>query len=486
MRRMEVKDQGPKEEEQGKLRRWVSNLQLESWQLELLITGFSIFLLASSLEEYDNFRSALIFEKLSPGSNAKNPLFALSGQLLLNAIPWALRFFLINLLVHLLLRGFWIGIVGLSSVSAVIDYDKLKLKGKFRKYIPQTVKTLDELILYLDKVSSVIFAYTYLLVFAILSVAIIFVFTIALFGIIMMFSASAGNNAIFFVINLLLSAFAFLFIISAALFFIDSIFFSTFKKSKWFSSIFYYIYRFFSVISLSFVYRSIYYHLITNYRKKQIIVVNVVLVGLFIMWSYFTGWNLHKFYPHRMGETEFLMRNAYYDDVRGDAFVKDLSIPSKYVDNGFLEIFIHYDPKYNDVMRFRCPDAEAMDGTIQFSDGFKAGMEAGMDTTKSVDDFLPDTSENLDRVKSAAACLSEMFIIKIDDEVVENTDFSYYTHPSKGEKGFLLVLDIVNLPRGKHTLEVDNLEFNGILFMQDISEDKLEFKPLARLPFWSR
>ncbi|MFT6054658.1 MAG: hypothetical protein ACJASP_001552, partial [Roseivirga sp.] len=35
----------PKDSEEGKLRRWVSNLQLESWQLELLITGFSIFLL---------------------------------------------------------------------------------------------------------------------------------------------------------------------------------------------------------------------------------------------------------------------------------------------------------------------------------------------------------------------------------------------------------------------------------------------------------
>jgi len=27
--------------DEGKLRRWVSNLQLESWQLELLITRFS-------------------------------------------------------------------------------------------------------------------------------------------------------------------------------------------------------------------------------------------------------------------------------------------------------------------------------------------------------------------------------------------------------------------------------------------------------------
>ena len=45
---------------ESELRRWVSNLQLESWQLELLITGFSIFLLATSLEQYDSFESSFV------------------------------------------------------------------------------------------------------------------------------------------------------------------------------------------------------------------------------------------------------------------------------------------------------------------------------------------------------------------------------------------------------------------------------------------
>ena len=213
--------------------------------------------------------------------------------------------------------------------------------------------------------------------------------------------------------------------------------------------------------------------------------VNVVLVSLFVMWSYFTDWDLHKFYPDRMGQTEFLMRNGYYDDIRGDAYIKKLSIPSKYVDNGFLEIFIHYDPQYNDVMRFRCPDAESINGRIQFSDGFKAGMEASMDTTKSVDDFLPSLDDKIDQVKQAAQCLSELFIIKIDDQNLPTPEFSFYQHPSKDEKGFLVIADVSQLPRGKHTLEIDYLKFTGIFFMQDVTEDKLEFKPLARLPFWT-
>ena len=186
-----------------------------------------------------------------------------------------------------------------------------------------------------------------------------------------------------------------------------------------------------------------------------------------------------------MGQNEYLMRQNYYDDMRGDAYIQTVSIPSKYLENGYLEIFIRYDPEYNPVMDYRCPDSKALDGRIEFSDGFKAGMEASMDTTKSVDDFLPSLDDKIDQVKQAAQCLSELFIIKIDDQTLSTPEFSFYQHPSKDEKGFLVIADVSQLPRGKHTLEIDYLKFTGIFFMQDVTEDKLEFKPLARLPFWT-
>lgn len=482
---MEENNERPDLEDKGKLRRWVSNLQLESWQLELLITGFSIFLLASSLEEYENFRRAVIFDKLSPGSNASNPLFAQSGVILLNTIPWVLRFFLINLLVHLLLRGFWIGIVGLSSVSSIIDFDSLKLRGKFKGYMPKKVRTLDELILYLDKLSSVIFAYTYLLVFSILSFMIVFVIIIAMSGLIILFSSMSMAPLLAGILNIFVLFLIFMVLVCAILFFLDAILFSAFKKSRWFSSIFYYIYRVFSIISLSFMYRSIYYHLITNYKKKQIAKVTIVLVGLFIAWNSFTGWNLHKFYPNSRGESEYLIQNQYYDDTRGDNYIQWMSIPSKFVQNGFLELFIHYDPKFNDVMAYKCPDAESIDGSISFAEGFNAGMKAGRDSTKTVEDFLPDEGDFEERVKQSVQCLSQIFQIRINDELLENPQFSYYTHPSKGERGFLVMIDVAHLGRGGHNLQVDYQKIETSPFSREVTEDKLIWQTLARLPFWN-
>lgn len=469
----------------SKLRRWVSNLQLESWQLELLITGFSIFLLASSLDEYERFRSAMVFDRLSPGSSSSNPLFALSGIFLLNTIPWALRFFLINLLIHLLLRGFWIGIVGLSSVSSVIDFDGLKLRGKFRKFIPSKVRSLDELIVYLDKISSVIFAYTYLLVFSILSVMIVFMIMIAILGLIVWFSAMALHSPIFGILNVVLTLATVLFIVSALLFFIDSLFFSTFKKSGWFSAIYYYIYRFFSVISLSFIYRSIYYHLITNFKKKEIISVSLVLILCFVAWKSFSGWSPHKFYPEAEGDSPNIVETRFYDDTRGDQYIKRMSIPSKYVKNGYLEIFIHYDPAYNMVMQYKCPEGANLRQEFSIADGFRAGVEASRDTSKTVDELLAKDVGFEERVIQATQCLAQIFNISIDGESMKGLPFSFYTHPAKGEKGFLVLVDVSGLKRGRHELDVEFLKFRGIPFMQEVTEDKLEFETMARLPFWT-
>ena len=240
----------PEEGDEGKLRRWVAKLQLESWQLELLITGFSIFLLVTSVEQYKNWSDSLVFNKLVPTSTT-NAVFVVAIRFVVDTIPYALQFFLISLLVHLLLRGFWIGIVGLSSVSNSIGLEELNLKGPFKKHLPGQVRTLDELILHLDKISSVIFSYTYLLAFSILSVVFVSAFLFSLVGIGTTATVVLDNKGLGAIISVLSLLISFLLAIAAVIFFLDTILFSAFKKSKWFSFLYYPIYKFYSIISLS-------------------------------------------------------------------------------------------------------------------------------------------------------------------------------------------------------------------------------------------
>ncbi|KYG82670.1 hypothetical protein [Roseivirga echinicomitans] len=474
----------PKDKDESKLRRWVANLQLESWQLELLITGFSIFLLATGIGEYNDINRNIQENKLNPGANGINPLLSISINFILDTIPIGMKFFLINLLIHLLLRGFWIGIVGLSSVSNFIDYDKLGFKGKFRKYMPENVRSLDELIVHLDKISSVIFAYTFLLVFSIVSVVIVFAIGVSLMSLTVILSTASELTIWIGVLNLLAVFLVIFYFILAIIFFLDTLFFSAFKKSKWFSFLYYPIYRFFSVITLSILYRSIYYHLITTYKKKQIIGVSSVLLVVLLITLKADALDVNVFYPERTNISERYMVEELYDDLRAeDQFIHQLSLPSKYVKNGFLELFLRYNPKDNGILELLCPDSYKLSPEGGVMQGFKAGMQAQMDTTLNVDDLMRDKNYE-SRLVESIACQTQIFEVYIDGMLYSNLEYVYKTHISNGEKGYLAVIDVLELGRGKHLLEVKKLKAPSTARIRGVEAADLKMESMSVLNFW--
>lgn len=475
----------PDDNEEGKLRRWVSNLQLESWQLELLITGFSIFLLATSITEYDEFSASFRFNKLVPTSSS-NVIFVQAGRFIITTIPLALQFFLISLLVHLLLRGFWIGIVGLSSVSNSIDLDTLKLKGPFRKKLPNKIRSLDDLIFYLDQVSSVIFAYTYLLAFSIISVVLVSAFLFSLLGLGAFFQGFVGSSqAVGMMVSILALIVAVILSICAIIYFLDTIFFSTFKKSKWFSVLYYPIYRFFGLISLSFVYRSIYYHLITNYSKKQIISVTFILGATLFLAQRINAWETYPFFPEVRNANQYTMNKAHYDDERSGGYIYSASIPSKFVENDYLELFIRYSPTSNQLLEFLCPDYRNLERTNSFTDAVNAGMQSAQDSTVTMEDLLGTDEKYEELVKSSSQCLGKLYEVYLDGEKIENPEFFFTRHENKGERGLETVIDISGFERGRHLIQVNRYEFKGNpFFAEEVSEDRLEKEIFAKISFW--
>ncbi|WP_405413635.1 hypothetical protein [Maribacter sp. Asnod1-A12] len=96
-----------------KFKKWLDTLQQESWQLELIISGFAIYGLLAAYESIE----------------LKSATSAVTGILELGAL-WAIaliccQIFIFNLLFHVLLRGLWIGAIGLRYVSGDIDYSVL-------------------------------------------------------------------------------------------------------------------------------------------------------------------------------------------------------------------------------------------------------------------------------------------------------------------------------------------------------------------------
>ena len=97
----------------------LKRLQEESWQLELLISGFAIFGLASVFP---------IIQLKVLDAQFSQQIYAFVIYSILYASCAILIF---NLMLHVLLRGLWIGALGLRYVSGDIDYDSLKYSPKF-------------------------------------------------------------------------------------------------------------------------------------------------------------------------------------------------------------------------------------------------------------------------------------------------------------------------------------------------------------------
>jgi len=470
----------PKSSEEGKLRRWVSNLQLESWQLELLITGFSIFLLASGLEEFNSFNNRFQETKLINGANDVNPLINDSIKFILNTIPIGLKFFLINLLIHLLLRGFWIGIVGLSSVSSKIDFESLRFKGKFRRFIPENVKSLDELILYLDKISSVVFAYTFLLVFSIISVVIVFAIGLSAMGISGEYMMSPDSSGLAVGLSILMVIVVMFYFFMAILFFLDTLLFSYFKKSRWFSILYYPFYRFFSFISFAFIYRSIYYHLITNFQKKYIISFTLVLLVVVYSFRAAGQLNIDKYYPEYTDKSELMISEVFYDDSRmEEQYIRTASIPSKFVSNGFLELFIRYNPGNNAILKVICPDAYEMEYRPSVLIGFQEGMKAD-----SIIEAMTNNEEYDKRLLASIECQTSMFEVYIDGQLQSDLDYSFKQHAAHQEKGYLTVIDVAQFGRGKHVIELKGLVASRTTVLREVTEKDLSMKTKAKISFW--
>jgi polyferredoxin len=103
----------------NQIRKWLKKLEQESWQLELLVSAFTIFLLISAISSYSDYLEGFTYEY-----NLKNSFISLIYAFLI-ILNLSIRVLTIFLVIHLLLRGFWIGAIGLRSVQSDIDFHQL-------------------------------------------------------------------------------------------------------------------------------------------------------------------------------------------------------------------------------------------------------------------------------------------------------------------------------------------------------------------------
>lgn len=436
------------QKEKSKFAQWLELLQQESWQLELIISGFAIFLLAGLYQPLQGiWRQVLTLASSSEQMRALIiPVIILQGSWLV---------LLINLVIHVLLRGLWISTVGLRYVSEDIDFEQLRLRPRFDRFLRRHIGSFDQYIERLEKVCSIIFAFTFLLVFILIALGL----WLTLFGAVEYFFEQLTFG--FWVIDLFEVVIKVTLVLTSLVYFIDFLTLGWVKRIKWLTGIYYPVYRFYGWVTLSFLYRPMYYNLADNRFGRWVgFLLAPYIIGIMIVSS--ITFVTETYFPKSPGE--LALNTTAYDDQRGERdFYGRASIPSKYLSNGFLELFLVYRPGVDDSsIKSLCPDLAVgqltgirLEGVIQINGG------NGQDRTVNKDSLL--------------LCMSQIHQIYIDDSLHTDLNYRFYRHPELEKPGLFTMLDVAYLPRGEHVLRIETCQS---------CRDTTSAKRQTDIPFW--
>jgi hypothetical protein len=486
---------------------WLEKLQQESWQLELLISGlalYGVFLAGDFIRSLDYYWQV-------NGNSTYNGIFAF----LIILLNISRTIFLINLLTHIIVRGLWIGAIGLRYVSGDIDYDELNYSDRFTKFFKKKIGSFDDYIERLENFSSVLFSFTFLLFFILLSFfvfnSVFILFTVLLTKTIL--ANSEIRDKVFFISGLL-------YYVLGIFVFIDFITVGGFKriKDKTVGGIYFWIYRFYSTISLSFLYRPLLLNFLDNRYTKGLFFISIpmLILGILISTLEFKS---HEYFPtFDLGDRAFnaasedIINYRYYDDLREQhiqsskriGIIEDrktvykVSLSQYEVDKNELKIFLEYERNdteriktkndnifpYNESgvdFRFRNTtviDSSYLKLTNSYTNDIKKSMSYGQNPKEDslliakYGDFSGDVKDLQERITESLAEATAKFdrqksidikkaFLNIYDLRLNNVDIKdkleckYYIHPNMLEKGLLCYLNIDTLAYGGHLISVN-------------------------------
>lgn len=447
------------------LTEWLSNLERESWQMELLISAIAIFLLFNGREAVQDL---LVYMANNPVSDLFIMQFILSAIQLLD---FSMLFLSIGLTAHLALRGLWIGAIGLQSVSPEINYKRLRFSPLFTDKLSEKYKTIQDFIVNLDKWCSLIFSICFLTIFAFLS----FYIFLAIGGLVAYPTINLIPDGSF--LSYLLNFIYIIYLIGGLFYAFDFLSLGLLKKVKFLSRIYYPIYRFYGFITFAHLYRGLYYTIASN--------VNRWVWGItFFLLFFLTQVNTNIAYENNVyflfdKQSNSLHYNYYEDEQKEGEWIDKVSISSSITNSNFLPLFIRYWAIDDQLIAQLCED------TLSFNKHLAIGSQQQKES--DMEPFIDKTLTKVyseEAIKESLFCLTNIYQIYLNEKLVEQPEYFYYEHPNQGEKGIKTYLDIENLPKGKNSLKIIKKDYHLKLSALIGRHDSIVEKTYATIHFW--
>jgi hypothetical protein len=422
----------------------LQKLQEESWQLELLISGFAIFGLITIFEPISN--------SVKEAQNSQQIYkFVIS---LVAQISCAILIF--NLVLHVLLRGLWIGALGLRYVSGDIDYEELNYSEKFTKYLKKRVGSFDRYIGTLENYCSIIFAISFLLIFYVLAIT----FTIVLIPLIAIYIIDSDwlpglvSKGIGVPLMILL-------VIGMIITFIDFVTLGFLKKKKWISKIYFPIYWIFSFVTLSFLYRPLVYNFLDNKFGRRLSLI-LVPFYLFIFVLISVSYKNSNYINTNANSSDIMANLENYEDqlITNKKFTGAVTIQSKTITDPYLNVFLIFSENIEDRIFNFNPTLKPKDDRR----GLHSNIQFNTTSNRSDNDSLR---------REYLRTFNTIYSVKIDS-MSFSSDF-VLSQNFKNELGFETYLNLDSISEGKHLLKVNRLRIRKGDTAQWI---------VGRIPFW--
>jgi hypothetical protein len=216
-----------------------------------------------------------------------------------------------------------------------------------------------------------------------------------------------------------------IYLILVIIYFLDFITGSYLKRVKWLSFVYYPIYRLFSFLTLSFLYRNIYYTILSNTKKWKVYVGAFSYIIVFSLISSFISLERNEINTQSYLLNSILAKNRKepnaYDNLRGEKYIRKASIQSDVIKDDFLRLFLVHKASFDKYLG---------------------------------EEFREKLKEKPNDFRFTNKGFNKLYQVAIDDSVYANIQWSFYANPGTKEPGVTTILDIADLQTGWHHLTI--------------------------------
>jgi hypothetical protein len=427
---------------------WLEHIQNNSWEPELFISGGIIFTLLQTTT-FIQHQSFLLLQ-----TNGYHETVVIANFLIaaLNALIFGFG-------LHLVFRGFWVAAVCLSYVfpkgiqsNKVDDY-----ATPFRQKVDNLKDTSVDLVVWMESASSTIFFLSFFLFSLIMGVLITLLVIIPHSGL----RETWGDTGF-----MLLKIGSGVMLLLGIVYLIDFLTLGLIKKQRKIAKFYYPIYWVFSILSLSFLYRSAYYTLITNIRRKWWLAVGVatyMIIAFAITQFSFAGssnlmpalsfGNLNLKSYLGIQSNRYELNSRQYENMRkSNDMIQHVSIQSDIVGSKYLKLFIVHQKAIERLMDIDC-------------------QQKAQSKNKEIEQ------------RKMLACYQEFYKVYIDSQPISQLKWRYYQHPTTNEKGIITFISIEDLTATEHLVEV-KLNVNTKKELEELKKFGMKDDIYAYIPFW--